>query len=74
MKKLTLTIEGMNCNSCIKKVETALNELDNINSINVKKGEAEIEITDEIYNEKMIRRIIDKAGYRLTEIKGDEYV
>ncbi|MEK7435138.1 MAG: heavy-metal-associated domain-containing protein [Cyanobacteriota bacterium] len=70
-KKIKLIIEGMHCSSCSNKLETAfVQNLENLEhiSINVPSGYAELELKNDDFSEKSLRRIIDKAGFSLQEI------
>jgi len=67
-------VEGMTCEHCVKKVETALESVEGVNSckVNLKKKSAVIHYTDadlgleaeHNFFEKM-ERAVDEAGYHL---------
>lgn len=44
MEKIKLNVSGMNCNHCVNRVETALNELEGVEKVkvNLKKGTAQV--------------------------------
>ncbi|MDO4690636.1 MAG: heavy metal-associated domain-containing protein [Fusobacterium sp.] len=63
MKKV-LKIDGMGCEHCIKSVRDALSTLDNLNIIEVKLGEAIIEIKEEKQITK-VKEVLEDAGYEV---------
>ena len=68
MKK-TITIEGMMCMHCVARVEGILKNLPNVTkvTVNLKKKNAIIELSDELNNEVIINAIKD-AGYEVKKI------
>ena len=69
MKKI-LNIEGMTCKNCVHHVETALNELDAVDSVSVdlKKGKAVLKLNNAVANETLINTI-DEVGYKVVKIE-----
>lgn len=65
MKVLTIMIEGMSCEHCKKALETAISQLEGVNSVEVDldRNLAEIEVEDESA-EQRIRQTIADAGYK----------
>ncbi len=63
MKKV-LKIDGMGCEHCVKAVTGALSSLEGVSLIEVKIGEATVEVTDN-YDMKKIQEVLDDAGYDL---------
>lgn len=65
--KYVIRVEGMTCNNCKKRVENALNELNNVYAmVNLKENTATIYMKEEIpFGE--IRKVISKAGYEAGE-------
>ena len=63
MKKI-LKIDGMGCEHCIKSVREALQELEGLEILEVKIGEATVEIKNEELIE-VIKERLDDAGYDL---------
>lgn len=64
MKKI-IKIDGMACEHCVKSVKDTLETIEDIKILNVKVGEAELELKDELA-EKLIKEItekLDEAGY-----------
>lgn len=63
MKK-TVSISGMTCGHCVKRVENALGELSGITSVvvNLAEKNAIIEV-DENTSDALIRETIDDIGY-----------
>lgn len=63
MKKI-LKIGGMGCEHCIKSVREALQEIEGLEILEVKIGEATVEIKNEELIE-VIKERLDDAGYDL---------
>jgi len=68
MKK-TVSISGMTCGHCVKRVENALGELSGITSVvvNLAEKNAIIEV-DENTSDALIRQTIDDIGYTVEAI------
>lgn len=63
MKKV-IKIEGMGCNHCIVSVKEALGKIEGLEIIEVKLGEATVEIKEEkIMNE--VKENLEDAGYEV---------
>lgn len=61
----TFHVEGMYCNKCKNRVETAVDELDGVaGKVNLKKGELVVSYQDEVEDQKIIASI-EKVGYRI---------
>ena len=69
MKKITLQIKGMHCESCARTIEKALLKEKGIVSANVSfsLGKATIEYDPEKINEGKIKKAIKKTGYDVAE-------
>ncbi len=63
MKKV-LKIDGMGCEHCVKAVTGALSSLEGVSLVEVKIGEATVEVADH-YDMKKIQDALDDAGYDL---------
>ncbi|WP_314011063.1 heavy-metal-associated domain-containing protein [Pseudostreptobacillus hongkongensis] len=66
--KLNLKINGMACSHCINSVKEELSEMDSLKVLDVKLGEAEIEISDESNIEDILEKVnlkLDDIGYEL---------
>lgn len=63
MKKV-LKIDGMGCEHCVKAVTGALSSLEGVSLVEVKIGEATVEVADH-YDMKKIQEALDDAGYDL---------
>lgn len=63
MKKV-IKIEGMGCDHCIVSVKEALSEIEGLEILEVKLGEATVEIKEEkIMNE--VKENLEDAGYEV---------
>jgi copper ion binding protein len=69
MKK-EITIEGMSCGHCVKRVESALNELEGVAQVVVKleENKAVVELSSDVTDEVLIE-VIDDAGYDVVSIR-----
>ena len=65
MKRL-IKIDGMGCQNCVAHVKEALENLDGVNLLDVKIGEASVDIP-EGYDFKKIIDALDDAGYEVEE-------
>lgn len=65
-----LTIEGMSCNHCVKRVENALLDLEGLVSVkvNLSSKSAMIDVEDN-FNDTLLFNAIDDAGYDLTQVE-----
>lgn len=59
---VNIKIDGMGCSHCIGSVKEALSEIKELKIIDVKIGEATIEIEDEAILSQ-VREKLDDAGY-----------
>lgn len=63
MKKV-IKINGMGCQHCVKSVKNALEELSGVEVLEVKIGEATIEVAED-YDMNAITEALDDAGYEV---------
>lgn len=73
MKKTTLVIKGMHCESCNALIEEVCLELPGVKrcSANFKEGVAAIEHEQALDAEKLREEIQSLGPYRVVEIQGD---
>lgn len=65
----TVAIEGMTCDHCKNRVENAINGMEGVAAkVNLKKKEAIVSLEKDI-NDEEIRKVIEKAGYKVVEIR-----
>ena len=68
-KHVEVKIEGMMCNHCVARAETALSGIDGVGvKINLKKKTAYLSGAEEIADE-VIEKVIADAGYKVIQIK-----
>jgi len=74
MKKITLQIKGMHCESCAKTIEKALLKEKGIFSVDINFAleSAIIEYEPERIDEDKIKEIIARAGYEALEMEGEK--
>lgn len=65
MKRI-VKIDGMGCQKCVAHVKEALENLDGVDLLDVKIGEASVDIP-EGYDFKKIIEALDDAGYEVEE-------
>lgn len=65
----SISIEGMSCVHCVKKVEKALKEKKEIKSVSVslEKKKAEVDFKEEVGNE-VLKSWIEDLGYQVVKI------
>lgn len=61
MKKV-IKIDGMGCDHCIKSVREALGNIEGLKILEVKLGEATVDLADENLMKKIAEEL-DEAGY-----------
>lgn len=73
MKKITLKIKGMHCESCARTIERALLKEKGLISANVNfsLGKATVEYDREKIDENQIKKAIKKTGYETLEREGE---
>lgn len=66
-KKLSLTIEGMTCASCVARVEKALAKSPGVKevSVNLATEKALLEINPKEFDLNVVKEIIEDAGYKI---------
>ncbi|MCS0824845.1 copper chaperone CopZ [Cytobacillus firmus] len=65
MNNTTLNVQGMSCGHCVKAIEGSVGQLEGVNQVNVKLGEALVEVS---FNESQvslekIKDTIEDQGY-----------
>ena len=65
----TVIIDGMTCEHCKNRVEKSINDMDGAAAkVNLKKKQAIVSLEKEV-SEEQIRAAIEKAGYKVVEIR-----
>lgn len=65
----TASVEGMSCQHCVNRVMEAVNSIDGASAlVKLKKGVVIVSTEHPISNET-IKNVIEKAGYKVTNIK-----
>src|SRR5436190_10484111 len=67
-------IEGMDCASCVMRIETSLKKLPGIDkaTVNLATGEASVLYKPEVITTKNIKDRVDMVGYKAVDIPHDE--
>lgn len=66
---IRLSIDGMSCENCVRHVREVLEGLEGVVrvSVNLEKGEAELEATVELMADE-IKEVLDEEGYDLKNL------
>ncbi len=65
MKSLSISITGMHCGSCAKRVERELGEAGaSKSSVDFKSGKAEVEFDEKKSSEQKLLKAVESAGYK----------
>ncbi len=60
-----ISIEGMKCKNCVKRVENSLNSMSQVDAyVNLKKKEAIVNLGT-IVPEELLKQAVEKEGYRV---------
>jgi copper chaperone len=65
LKEITITIGGMSCEHCVKRVRKGLDALGGISTADVTIGKAVIAYDESKLSEDEIKKAIEKAGYKI---------
>lgn len=63
-----ISIEGMTCKNCSRRVENALNAMDDVSAtVNLRKSQAVVKLGSSISNEELEKAIV-RAGYTVRRV------
>lgn len=65
-EQLTLSIDGMHCDACVRRVTTALQRIEGVNIDTVKVGSAQLSFDPEETSPKEIAEAVNRIGFRAT--------
>ncbi|MDF2789508.1 MULTISPECIES: copper chaperone CopZ [Neobacillus] len=65
MEKVTLNVQGMSCDHCVKAVEGSVSELNGVSSVkvNLKANTVDVEYNNQEVSLDKIKETIDDQGY-----------
>lgn len=65
MEKVTLNVQGMSCNHCVKAVEGSVGTLNGVNAVkvNLKDATVDVEFNPQEVSLDKIKETIDDQGY-----------
>ena len=65
MEKVTLNVQGMSCDHCVKAVEGSVGKLNGVNSVkvNLKADTVDVEFNNQVVSLNEIKETIDDQGY-----------
>lgn len=64
-----LTIDGMTCSNCVRRVENALNNLDGVWAQGDLDSRKAIVRTKQVLSEDTLREVVQKAGYLVLSVQ-----
>lgn len=67
MKNITISISGMSCEHCVKRVTKGLDALTGISKADVTIGKAVVSYDESKLSEDEIKKAIEKAGYEILQ-------
>lgn len=68
MKKI-LTIEGMMCKKCQRRVLSILNGVSGVDSVSVDLAQKTAEVEGSGFTDEALRAVVEEADYKVTEIR-----
>ncbi|MDZ7677478.1 MAG: copper ion binding protein [Acidimicrobiales bacterium] len=63
MADLTVTVQGMTCDHCVRAVTDAVTELDGVDDVAVDLDQGRVDVTGPNVDEPAVRDAIVEAGY-----------
>ncbi|GEN34853.1 MULTISPECIES: copper chaperone CopZ [Aneurinibacillus] len=63
MQNVTLKVEGMSCNHCVKAIEGALEEIGASGKVNLAEKTVQVEYDENKVNVESIKEAIEDQGY-----------
>lgn len=63
MRTVDLTIEGMGCGNCVKKIQNRLGALQGVQVEFVQKGRARVKYDEARVSHRDLERAVNEAGY-----------
>jgi copper chaperone CopZ len=71
MKKVVFGLEPLSCPSCIKKIETALDKTEGVESTKVlfHSNKVRVEFSEEVTDPKLLETVITNLGYQVLSEK-----
>ncbi len=69
IRPLSLTISGMSCGGCTRRVHAALAAIDGASDIDVKVGAATVTVADDVDIDEVVAAIA-KLGFKVDSITG----
>lgn len=70
MRKVEISVEGMTCGGCTKRVEESLSEIEGVKNIlvSLKENKAFLEAPDNV-KESLLKYKVKEAGYEATKVE-----
>ena len=67
--KVHVSIEGMTCSSCARRVERALQALPGVENVSVDLSAGQATLACEDSNTEQLKQAVEQAGYKVSEIR-----
>jgi copper chaperone len=61
--RISLSIEGMHCEACVRRVTNALNSVEGVRADSVKVGSANVTFNPETVKPEQIAAAVDRIGF-----------
>ncbi len=69
LNQMNLTVEGMHCNNCAKRVIDAVSNIDGVKKVKVDLDNHRVEVlSKEEIDHKLVTDTIDNLGYKVKEV------
>lgn len=69
-KKVTFTIDNMNCGSCVKKINATLGpyQSETKSQVILETKTVEVEFSPEVFKAMSFKKVIEEAGFKITKM------
>ncbi|MBB5803413.1 copper chaperone CopZ [Saccharothrix ecbatanensis] len=62
---ISITVEGMTCNSCVNKVTNAVSAVDGVEDVDVDVASGEVTVSGSQVDPEVVKTAVTEAGYRI---------
>lgn len=69
-KKVTFTVDNMNCGSCVKKINTTLEpfQSETKSQVTLENKTIEVEFSPEKFKAMSFKKLIEEAGFKISKM------
>lgn len=70
MKNVTLQLEQLTCPSCVKKIETALTNLNGVDEVRVlfNSSKVKVNFNEDVVTDEEISKVVDNLGFDVIKL------